>query len=102
MVLVTALGCLVQPCADALAETNEFPPRTTFTIQQDQQAMLDLVGIRSLRPGANTTNVGQFMASLPWSVAWSDSSTNVADANGLWLFTGNATTTNGYYRSYVR
>ena len=56
----------------------------------------------TVRPGTNTTNEVQFAASIVWLVASSDVSANVADANGLWLFTGNATTTNGYYRSYVR
>ncbi len=45
---------------------------------------------------------GSIRGESPWLVAWSDVLTNVADANNIWLFTGNATTTNGYYRSDVR
>jgi uncharacterized repeat protein (TIGR03803 family) len=52
--------------------------------------------------GANTTNVIQTTSSLAPPVTWVDVSTNVADANGNWRFTGNAIDTTRFYHSYAR
>lgn len=49
----------------------------------------------------NSTNVIQATASLTPPVAWQDVSTNIADANGAWQFTGSINASIRFYRSYA-
>src|SRR6266480_3259175 len=48
--------CCAQRPAEALSDTNNFPPLANLTTQQDHKAMMELLGITSLRPGANPNN----------------------------------------------
>lgn len=48
--------CLAQPATETLSETNRFPPPADLSTRQDHQLMMELLGITSLRPGANPNN----------------------------------------------
>src|SRR5437867_1266830 len=57
LAIFSPLGCgLAQQSAESLADTNKFPPLPTLTAQQDHKLMMELLGITSLRPGANPNN----------------------------------------------
>jgi hypothetical protein len=55
-VLTASTGGLAQPPAASLSDTNKFPPPANLTTQQDHRLMMQLLGITSLRPGANPNN----------------------------------------------
>jgi len=57
LVVLAALNCcFAQQPAESLYDTNKFPPPANLTTQQDHRLMMDLLGIKSLRPGANPNN----------------------------------------------
>ncbi len=57
LVALAALNCcFAQQPAESLSDTNKFPPLANLTTQQDHKLMMELLGIKSLRPGANPNN----------------------------------------------
>jgi hypothetical protein len=55
-VLAALNCCLAQQPAASRSDTNKFPPPVELTTQQDHRLMMELLGIKSLRPGANPNN----------------------------------------------
>jgi hypothetical protein len=57
LVSFTAINCcFAQSPAESLSGTNKFPPLANLTTPQDHKLMMELLGIKSLRPGANPNN----------------------------------------------
>src|SRR5262249_3345264 len=55
LLIFSTLNCLAQQPSESLSSTNK-PPPPTFTTQEDHKLMMELLGITSLRPGANPNN----------------------------------------------
>src|SRR5262245_15227918 len=54
--LVSLNCCLAQQPPESQSATNKSPPLANLTTQQDHQLMMELLAIKSLRPGANPNN----------------------------------------------
>jgi len=55
--LIAALNvCSAHAATESLTDTNKFPPPATLTTQQNHRLMMELLGIKFLRPGANPNN----------------------------------------------
>src|SRR5437667_4508208 len=56
VVFATLNCCLAQQPVESRSDTNKSPPPANLTTQQDHRLMMELLGIKSLRPGANPNN----------------------------------------------
>ncbi len=74
------------------------PPAVITIVNQNLNGTFTL----SFFGAPNSTNIIQTTVNLTPPVNWQNVSTNIADANGAWLYSDNNTAVTRYYRSYSR